>query len=67
MNNEDFKIDLKNDPRIMLILFLVIKVVASLKVYLHYVALEKMKMMKSCVRPGAYKQLKCFMIIRKTI
>ena len=42
MNNEDFKIDLKNDPRIMANTFLVIKkLVASLKVYLHYVALEK--------------------------
>ena len=33
MDNEDFKIDLKNDPRIMANTFLVIKLVASLSIF----------------------------------
>ena len=66
MNNEDFKIDLKNDPRIMANTFSSNKEISSFtKVYLHYVFLEKVRMMVSCAHLGVAKQLKCFMIIRR--
>ena len=67
LNNEQFKVNEKNNPRIMANTFIGKKDKRTFKkVYSHYVNIEKMTKEKN-VLPGLYKPAKCYMIIKRKL